>query len=449
MKAADMTMERIEQLIAEHRVSTVIVAATDPAGVVRGKRLTVPYFRKAVEGGVNFSSYILGTTTMDEVLPGLFDTGIPDVRGHIDLGSFRLAPWEDGAAIVLMDWHTEEGEPHPLCPRSALKRQVERAGDMGYAVRASLELEFYLLPIPIREVRQGRWSDLPLPARDIHCYSVLEGHFSEPIIGRLRACFPDEIEACLPEWGQGQFEVNLYRSDALKMADTAVMMKLAPSRSRRRPAPPPPSSPSCARTCPAAPAISTSACAMQGAARACSTTPRARSGCRASSCVVAAIWSVREAALFYAPNVNSYKRMQAGSFAGTTRCWGVDNRTAGFRAINESAARRVWKSARRRRPQPLSRHRRGPRRGAAGIAKGLQPPPPPQATITSRVSRRCRRRGRGGGRHRGRHGDPRDPAAGTGGQCVEDRPVRDRGVPGHRDRPGAPPLHGNRVRPRR
>jgi len=287
MKAADMTMERIEQLIAEHRVSTVIVAATDPAGVVRGKRLTVPYFRKAVEGGVNFSSYILGTTTMDEVLPGLFDTGIPDVRGHIDLGSFRLAPWEDGAAIVLMDWHTEEGEPHPLCPRSALKRQVERAGDMGYAVRASLELEFYLLPIPIREVRQGRWSDLPLPARDIHCYSVLEGHFSEPIIGRLRACFPDEIEACLPEWGQGQFEVNLYRSDALKMADTAVMMKLAPSRSRRRPAPPPPSSPSCARTCPAAPAISTSACAMQGAARACSTTPRARSGCRASSCVVA------------------------------------------------------------------------------------------------------------------------------------------------------------------
>ena len=47
----------VEQLIAEHRVSTVIVAATDPAGVVRGKRLTVPYFRKAVEGGVKMRRF--------------------------------------------------------------------------------------------------------------------------------------------------------------------------------------------------------------------------------------------------------------------------------------------------------------------------------------------------------------------------------------------------------
>ena len=378
MKAADMTMERIEQLIAEHKVSTVIVAATDPAGVVRGKRLTVPYFRKAVEGGVNFSSYILGTTTMDEVLPGLFDTGIPDVRGHIDLGSFRLAPWEDGAAIVLMDWHTEEGEPHPLCPRSALKRQVERAGDMGYAVRASLELEFYLLPIPIHEVRQGRWSDLPLPARDIHCYSVLEGHFSEPIIGRLRACFPDEIEACLPEWGQGQFEVNLYRSDALKMADTAVMMKLAAKQIA-------------AEAGATATFIAKLREDMSGSSGHIHLSLRdARSGesvfydpsrplrlSRIFEQFVAGNLEVfREAALFYAPNVNSYKRMQAGSFAGTTRCWGVDNRTAGFRAINESAGKaRLEIRIGGADLNPYLAIAVGLGAGLRGIAKGLTPPP--------------------------------------------------------------------------
>ena len=34
---------------------------------------------------------------------------------------------------------------------------------------------------------------------------------------------------------------------------------------------------------------------------------------------------------FYAPNVNSYKRYQPGSWAPTTLAWSRDNRTAGFR----------------------------------------------------------------------------------------------------------------------
>ena len=44
-------------------------------------------------------------------------------------------------------------------------------------------------------------------------------------IGKLRECFPNEIEGCLPEWGQGQFEVNLHHSDPVKMADTSVMLQ--------------------------------------------------------------------------------------------------------------------------------------------------------------------------------------------------------------------------------
>ena len=46
-----------------------------------------------------------------------------------------------------------------------------------------------------------------------------------------------------------------------------------------------------------------------------------------------------EATMFVAPFVNSYKRFQDDSFAGVTRCWSIDNRTAGLRAINTDAAR--------------------------------------------------------------------------------------------------------------
>src|SRR5207247_10803729 len=41
----------------------------------------------------------------------------------------------------------------------------------------------------------------------------------------------------------------------------------------------------------------------------------------------------RELAIFLAPNVNSYKRYAAGSWAPTTLAWGYDNRTCGFRIV--------------------------------------------------------------------------------------------------------------------
>ena len=49
----------------------------------------------------------------------------------------------------------------------------------------------------------------------------------------------------------------------------------------------------------------------------------------------------RELAVFFAPNVNSYKRFAAGSWAPTTLAWGRDNRTCGFRVVGSGSALRV------------------------------------------------------------------------------------------------------------
>jgi glutamine synthetase len=199
--------------LATQDIHTVIVLGTDPVGVARGKRLNVDFFLKAAQSGIGFSSYIMATTTMDEVLPGLFDTGVPDVKGLPDLSTLRLAPWEPGVAVCIMDWIAPDGTPHPFCPRSELKRQKASLAEMGFDALISLELEFYLLPIQLQEIRQGRWTDLPVTSRDVHCYSVQEGHFWEPLLADLRRAFPDSIEGSIPEWGPGQFEVNLYRAD--------------------------------------------------------------------------------------------------------------------------------------------------------------------------------------------------------------------------------------------
>jgi glutamine synthetase len=48
-----------------------------------------------------------------------------------------------------------------------------------------------------------------------------------------------------------------------------------------------------------------------------------------------------EIALFFAPNINSYKRFAAGSFAPTALAWGNDNRTCAFRVLGHGKSIRV------------------------------------------------------------------------------------------------------------
>ncbi len=45
--------------------------------------------------------------------------------------------------------------------------------------------------------------------------------------------------------------------------------------------------------------------------------------------------------LLYAPNINSYKRFAAGSFAPTTIGWGEDNRTCAVRLVGRGRSARL------------------------------------------------------------------------------------------------------------
>src|SRR5258708_24416107 len=50
---------------------------------------------------------------------------------------------------------------------------------------------------------------------------------------------------------------------------------------------------------------------------------------------------MRELTLYYAPNVNSYKRYVPGSFAPTSVRWGPDNRTCALRLVGHGSSLRV------------------------------------------------------------------------------------------------------------
>jgi glutamine synthetase len=51
--------------------------------------------------------------------------------------------------------------------------------------------------------------------------------------------------------------------------------------------------------------------------------------------------TMSELTLFFAPNINSYKRYVEGSFAPTAVAWGVDNRTCALRLVGQGQSLRV------------------------------------------------------------------------------------------------------------
>ena len=59
------------------------------------------------------------------------------------------------------------------------------------------------------------------------------------------------------------------------------------------------------------------------------------------SFVAGQLATLRELTLFYAPNINSYKRFVDGSFAPTAVAWGMDNRTCALRVVGHGHGMRM------------------------------------------------------------------------------------------------------------
>ena len=60
-----------------------------------------------------------------------------------------------------------------------------------------------------------------------------------------------------------------------------------------------------------------------------------------TSFIAGQLATLREFTLFYAPNINSYKRFVDGSFAPTAIAWGMDNRTCSLRVVGHGHGMRM------------------------------------------------------------------------------------------------------------
>ncbi|GAA2124875.1 glutamine synthetase family protein [Nocardioides bigeumensis] len=332
-------------------VTTVVIGGADTFGVMRGKRVPIGQLARILEHGMALCD-VFWVMHLDESALvsrpsghlGYFPTetnGYPDIFALPDRETLRLVPWHDDTALLLADWHhPHENGPIPIDPRHVLKRVIDRARALGYEPMSAVELEFYLLKEPTGVRHEKRSVDLVPLGDQPSTYGIVLGAQHEWIAAQIRAqmaAFDIPIEACNTETGPGQFEINLRYSDSLSAADHALLFKTGVKELAARN--------QLLATFMAKPHSDWAGnsahvhISLQDTATGDPVFHDAGSSDTMSSTMrrfaAGSLATMAEFTALMAPNPNSYRRFVPYSWAATTATWGIDNRSAGLRAILE------------------------------------------------------------------------------------------------------------------
>jgi glutamine synthetase len=348
-----VTREQLVDAVSRGHIDTVLTVIPDLYGRLVGKRITGRYFLEHVAGhGTHVCNYLVACDMEMDPVPGYrftsWESGYGDMTAVPDLSTLRTAAWLERSAIVLCD--LQQGEPAApveVAPRQMLRRQLERAREAGLAVFGGSEIELYAFDETYESALAKRYAGLKTLGPYIEDYHILQGTKGEPLLGAIRRGLDASgipVESTKGEWGPGQQEINLEYSEALEQADRNVLYKhavkeiallqgkavtfmakwdenLAGSSMHVH-----------LSLRPAAGGELPGADRPLGPLRAAEPFRWFLGGMIAHA---------RELAAFFAPNVSSYKRYQAGTFAPVNIAWSPDNRTAGFRVLGSGPSIRV------------------------------------------------------------------------------------------------------------
>ena len=148
----------------------------------------------------------------------------PDMIAMPDLRSLTPLPWRPEVARFACDVQVE-GEPWPYCPRTILRRQLDRAKALGYEFKIGIELEYFL----VRRLEDGALELADqLDTLDQPCYDMRALTRNLDFVGQvarnLNALGWDNY-ATDHEDANGQFEQNFDYADALTTCDRAIFFR--------------------------------------------------------------------------------------------------------------------------------------------------------------------------------------------------------------------------------
>ncbi len=210
--------EQAKQFLETNNVEYLMAQFVDIHGVAKTKMVPAENLKTIVETGAGFAGFAtngLGQEPHD-----------PDFMARGDLSSLALLPWQPGFARIVCVGHVH-GKPYEYESRAVLLKQINRLKERGWTFNTGLEPEFFLFD------RDENGKIVPADASDRltkPCYDYKglsrQLHFLKELTSSLKVAGLDVYQVD-HEDGNGEFEINYTYSDALKSADTMVLVRMA------------------------------------------------------------------------------------------------------------------------------------------------------------------------------------------------------------------------------
>jgi glutamine synthetase len=194
----------------------------DVSGVARAKAIHVSQLEHKMVEGVGLTRAQMSINMLEQVvhIEGMEPVG--EIRLVPDPGTFTVLPWSAGSASMLCDQLGHDRQSWGACPRSYLKEMIGRAAELGIAMQAAIENEYYLA-----RDEDGRFVPFDAPGH-APVYSPIGHDLGDQVmIDTVDALEAQgmSVEQAINEYGPGQREISIRYTDALAAADQQMKFR--------------------------------------------------------------------------------------------------------------------------------------------------------------------------------------------------------------------------------
>lgn len=331
----------ILQDLTTEGVRRIKLGVTDIDGILRGKYVSVEKFANSFDH-LGFCDVIFGWDIDDRLYDNAkytgWHTGYPDAVACVDLGTYRLIPWEPGTAFFLLDLCAKDGAPLGIAPRQLLRNVLKRAEAAGYHAKFAAEYEFWFFCETPQSLREKNFRGLTSLSPGMYGYSVLRASQNSALvldlIDQLNG-FNVPLEGFHTETGPGVYEAAILVDDALAAADKAALFKTAVKEIGARHGVIPTFMAKWNADLPGSSGhLHQSLCSTHSGTNLFFDQNGASQLMR--HYIAGLVTYLPELMAMIAPTVNSYKRTVPGTWAPINASWGEDNRTTAIRSITGS-----------------------------------------------------------------------------------------------------------------
>jgi glutamine synthetase len=343
--ARHLSVHDLRRRINEGDIDTVVVAFTDMQGRLQGKRLHAVFFAEHVlDHGTEGSAHLLAVD-VDMNIGDRYAMSSPDkadggIRLVLDPQTIRLLQHQPGTVMVQCDAVWPDQTPVVQSPRTILKQQLAAAASRDYEVLAGTQMQFMAFHTSYEDAWTAHYRDLALANLYSVDSSILGGSRVEPLLREIRNrayAAGMDVASVKGERNLGQHEIGFRHANALTTADNHTVFKTMAKEIAAQ----------------HGKAITFMPKYDQGQGNSChiqlslrgtdGSTVFSENGRRSKifdAFVAGLLATLYDFTLLYAPNINSYKRLAAGSPAPTAIAWGTDHRCA-IRVVGQDQSARL------------------------------------------------------------------------------------------------------------